>query len=236
MIVTIHQPEHQPWLGFFNKMSMSDVYVILDDVQYVKNNYQNRNRIMGSNGPQWLSVPVVNKGRIETTILDIVTNDEQNPVWRKKYLNTIEMSYRKKPYFNDIYPFVEKTINSEIKSLFEINYALIMKYAELLDIKPKFVRASRLKKEGKKSNLVLSICKNLGADIYISGEGGRHYMHLDDFRDSGVNVLFQKYSHPIYNQHSKREFEPYMSTMDLLMNVPLDQARSLIRDYGQMIE
>lgn len=228
MIVTIHQPEHQPWLGFFNKMSMADVYVILDDVQYVKNNYQNRNRIMGSNGPQWLSVPVVNKGRIETTILDIVTNDEQNPVWRKKYLNTIKMSYSKKPYFNDIYPIVEKVIKSDTKSLFEINYALIMKYAELLDISPKFVRASEMDKTGKKSDLVLSICKALNADTYISGEGGRHYMHLDDFAKEGVKVVFQNYLHPVYDQHSKREFESYLSTMDLLMNVSLKEAKQLI--------
>lgn len=236
LVVTIHQPEHLPWLGFFNKMSMADVYVILDDVQYKKNNYQNRNRIMGTNGPQWLSVPVVNKGRMDTTILDIRTDDQTNPVWRKKYLNTIMLSYKKKPFFDEHYTFIEDVLNKPYHTIYEINVEIIFHYAELLDIHPKFIRSSEMKTKGKKSDLVLSICKSLNAGTYISGEAGREYMHLEDFNNAGIKVVFQEYDHPTYDQHTKLDFAPYMSTMDLLMNVPIEEARGLVKNYGTTVE
>lgn len=68
MIITIHQPEHLPWLGLFNKIAKAEAFVILDCVQYEKNYFQNRNHILGSNGVQWLSVPVSTKGHVEGTI------------------------------------------------------------------------------------------------------------------------------------------------------------------------
>ena len=94
MIVSIHQPEHMPWSGFFHKMSLSDVYVLLDNVQYKKNNWQNRNRIVTRNGlQQWITIPVKLKGHMQTTIRDIKINDQED--WRRKYLGRINDSYSK---------------------------------------------------------------------------------------------------------------------------------------------
>lgn len=232
MRLAIHQPEHLPWLGFFNKMSMADVYVILDNVQYVKGNYQNRNRIMGTNGPQWINVPVNNKGRLESTILDMTFADETNPNWRKKYLNTIYCSYHKYPYFEEIYSYFEKIMDKNYKYLYDFNVDMIYYFANLLKIHPQFIRASELEVQGKKSDLVLSICKELKADIYISGEGGRHYMHLEDFKNAGIDVVFQKYIHPVYLQKTGKEFEPYMSIIDLLFNVGPEKAIDMVKNNG----
>ena len=232
MVLSIHQPEHLPWLGFFNKMSMADVYVILDNVQYVKGNYQNRNRIMGTNGPQWINVPVNNKGRLESTILDMTFADRYNPNWRKKYLQTIYCSYHKYPYFNDYYPYFEKLMKKPYDHLYDFNADIIFYFADILEIRPKFIRASDIDTSGKKSDLVLSICKNLNADVYISGEGGKHYMHLNDFAEAGIDVVFQKYEHPVYIQKTGRNFEPYLSTLDLLFNVSLDEAKTLVKENG----
>jgi hypothetical protein len=232
MVVTIHQPEHLPWLGFFNKMSMADVYVILDNVQYVKGNYQNRNRIIGTNGPQWIFVPVNNKGRMESTILDMTFADETNSTWRKKYLNTLYCSYHKYPYFEKYYAYFEELMAKNYTHLCDFNLDIIFYFAELLEIKPQFIRASELETSGKKSDLVLSICKAVNADVYISGEGGRHYMKLDDYEQAGIDVVFQKYKHPEYVQHTGKPFEPYMSVLDLLFNVDIEEAKGLVKDHG----
>lgn len=228
MIITIHQPEHLPWIGFFNKMSMADVYVILDDVQYEKSNYQSRNRIMGTNGPQWINVPVKSKGALNTLIKDIEIAEQTNPNWRKKYLNTLYLSYRKYPYFDKHFAFFEELLKGSTKRLYDINEKIIFYFADILNIHPQFVRSSELTKEGKKSDLVLSICKTLEAQTYISGAGGRHYMDLGKFEEAGIDVIFQEYEHPVYMQHTNHNFEPYLSVLDLLMNVSDEEARDIV--------
>ena len=222
MQVTIHQPEHLPWLGFFNKMAKADTYVILDNVQYRKGYFQNRNKILGTNGEQWISVPVQGKGRMDSTILDMQIAEERNPKWRRKYLNTLYLSYRNHPYFSLHFPFFEGLMEKNIMSLRDFNLEIIYYFADFLDIHPKFVKASDLSIEGKKSDLVLSICKNLGADTYISGPSGADYMKLEDFEREGIAVTFQHFIHPVYPQLHTEEFIPYLSTLDLLFNC--DQA------------
>ena len=106
MIITIHQPEHLPWLGFFNKLSKAEVFVILDSVPYRKNYFQNRNKIIGSNGEQYIGIPTVNVGHIEGTIASTKIAVDGNHKWKTKYLNTIKMSYGKYPFFEEVYSMV----------------------------------------------------------------------------------------------------------------------------------
>ena len=228
MKLAIHQPEHLPWLGFFNKMAQVDTYVILDDVQYVKGNYQNRNKILGTNGEQWISVPVQGKGRLDSTILDMQIAEERNPKWRRKYLNTLYLSYRNHPYFSLHFPFFEKLLEKNMMSLRDLNIEIIHYFADFLDIHPRFLKASELETEGKKSDLVLSICKTLGADTYLSGAGGMHYMNLEDFEREGIEVCFQNFTHPVYPQLHTEEFIPYLSTLDLLFNCDQADAKKYI--------
>lgn len=236
MIATIHQPEHLPWIGFFQKMSMAQEYVILDNVQYTKGNYQSRNHIMGTNGPQWINVPVKSKGCLESTLLDIQIDDEHNPKWRKKYLNTIYCSYRKCPYFEENYVYLEELMKKPYSRLCDFNIDIIMHFADILNIHPHFIRASELNVEGHKSDLILSICKAIEADVYISGAGGRHYMKLDDYKEAGVKVLFQEVTHPRYTQHNYSGFEPYMSVFDLLVNVGARDAEYIVKESGYCAE
>ena len=228
MKVAIHQPEHLPWLGFFNKMSMADIYVIFDDVQFEKNNFQNRNRIMGTNGPQWLGIPVNLSGHATDKINEITIAREANPKWATKYLNTIRFSYCKHPYFQEYFPFFEDLFAKDYKYLIEVNEKIIFYFADLLKIQPKFVKSSEISKEGSKSDLVLFICKYLNADTYISGTGARGYLHEDAFNKVGINVVYQNFNHPVYGQYNRDNFTWYLSTLDLLFNVGAKKARELI--------
>lgn len=228
MIVTIHQPEHLPWLGYFNKMAKADIFVILDSVQFEKNNFQNRNRILGSKGAQWIGVPVLDQSRLASTIMDTNIATEKKPKWRKKYMQTIEMFYHKHPFFSDVYPIVETAISLNTEKVCDINLSMIYGFAEKLNIRPSFIKTSEMAVSGSKTELLLSICKKLNAAEYIAGSGGRAYMDLSLFSDAGIAVSFNDYHHPVYPQMRSTEFIPYLSSMDLFMNVGFSEAKTII--------
>jgi len=229
MIITIHQPEHLPWLGLFNKISKADIFVILDNVQYEKNYFQNRNRILGTNGVQWIGIPVVNKNHMEQTIATTkIASDPKNIKWRQKYLQTIKQSYGKYPYFNEVYPIIEDAINLETELFIDINVLIIESFCKSLDIYPKYVFASKLGVDGLKSDLILDICKKTDADTYIAGPSGRDYLDLKSFDDNNIQVVFNDYHHPIYEQRKTDEFISHLSALDLFMNVGFSKAKEII--------
>lgn len=228
MIITIHQPEHLPWLGFFNKLSKADVFVILDSVPYRKNYFQNRNRIIGSNGEQYIGIPTLNVGHIEGTIATTKIAVQGNAKWKTKYLNTIKMSYSKHPYFFDVFPMLEQAILMDTEYLSDINIAIFTSFAKSMGFSPKYIKSSELSVSGSKSDLILNICKELSTDIYIAGPSGRDYLKLESFKDAGIKVVFNDFHHPVYPQKKTKEFIPYLSTLDLLMNCGFEESKRII--------
>ena len=231
MIITIHQPEHLPWLGLFNKIAKAEKFVILDSVQYEKNYFQNRNRILGTNGVQWISIPVSNKGHMDGSIATtLIATDPKNAKWKEKYLQTITQSYKKYPYFNDVYPLLEKAINTDTEYFCEINIAIIKSFCDALDIHPEYIRSTELNVDGLKSSLILDICKEVGTDVYIAGPSGRDYLDMKSFEDAGITVKFNDYHHPVYPQKRTDEFISHLSALDLFMNVGFAEAKKIIMD------
>lgn len=235
MIVTIHQPEHLPWLGYFNKMAKAEKYVILDSVQFEKNYFQNRNRIMGSNGVQWLAIPVQMKGHMSSTIA--TTQIAGNERWKTKYLNTIQMSYSKYPFFKEVFPVMEEAISIDTNLIADINIAIFKAFADKMDIHPEFIRSSELNIAGLKSALILDICKATDAAIYIAGPSGRDYLDMDSFKAAGIEVKFNDYTHPKYPQRKTEEFVPYLSSLDLFMNCGFKDGKEIImKDNEQLAD
>lgn len=234
MIITIHQPEHLPWLGLFNKIAKAEKFVILDSVQYEKNYFQNRNRILGTNGVQWISIPVSNKGHMDGSIATtLIATDPKNSKWREKYLQTISQSYKKYPFFNDVFPLLEEAISLDTEYFCEINIAIIRSFCDALDIRPEYIRSSSLDIDGLKSDLILDICREVKADIYIAGPSGRDYLDLDSFKDAGIEVRFNDYHHPVYPQRRTEEFVSHLSALDLFMNVGFAEAKKIIMDGNE---
>ncbi len=233
MIVTIHQPEHLPWLGFFNKLSKAELFVILDSVQFEKNYFQNRNRIIGSNAPQYIGIPVISAGHMSGTIASTKIAEQSNPKWRARYLNTVKMSYSRHPYFTEVYPLIESAISMETDLLCDINIRIIQTFAEKLGFFPKYVRSSELNVSGLKSELILDICKETKANIYIAGPSGRDYLNMRSFSDAGIKVVFNDYHHPEYPQKKRSEFVPYMSALDLFMNCGFEEGRRIILEGNE---
>ena len=229
MIITIHQPEHLPWLGLFNKIAKAEKFVILDSVQFEKNYFQNRNKILGSNGVQWIGIPVSTSKHMNGTIATtLIASDSKNSKWKEKYLQTIKQSYGKYPFFSDVYSIIEKAVNLKTDYFCEINIEIIKSFCEALKIFPEYVRSSSLNVDGLKSELILEICKKENADVYIAGPSGRDYLNMESFKASNIIVKFNDYNHPIYEQKRTNEFVSHLSALDLFMNVGFDKAKDII--------
>ncbi len=227
MIITIHQPEHLPWLGFLNKASKADTFVILDSVQFEKNYFQNRNRIMGTNGVQWIGIPVSLSGHMNATIAEtLISNVDKK--WKEKYLRTIKMSYSKYPYFNEVYPLIEDCINMDTRYLCDINIEIIKRLFEKLDINCEIIKSSEIGVTGLKSDLILDICKKMKADSYIAGPSGRDYLKVEDFENNNIKVYYNDFNHPEYNQKRGDNFISHLSSIDLFMNSGFTEGKSIL--------
>ena len=218
-VVSIHQPEHMPWLGFFDKVSQAELFVLLDNVQYRHKYFQNRNRIRSANGETWLNVPVLTKGRREQLINEVEIDDREVR-WREKCWMSISLNYKKAPFYEKYIGFFKDLYDKEWHLLSDLNEYIIRHIAGELNLDVKFIKASELQVSGTGERLVLDICKELGATKYISGisgVAGRGREFEAEFSEEGIEVVYQEFYHPIYQQ-VYQPCIPCMSAIDLLFN------------------
>ncbi len=213
-VVSIHQPQYLPWVPYFDKILQADRFVLLDNVQFQKNGLQNRNQIKTATGASWLTVPVSHHfGQLinETLIAD--------PRALTKHLKTLALNYQKSPYFDQVAAFLFPILESPHENLCDLNIDIVTAILRYLNYQGEIVRASSLSCVGKGSDLVLNICKAMAAHIYLSGQGGRHYMVMEDFDTSGIVVRFQQYETVEYPQlYPETGFVRGLSVVDLLFN------------------
>ena len=217
MICAIHQPQYLPWLGYFDKMDRADVFVFLDDTQFKKNEWQNRNRIKTAQGWQWITVPVMH--HFGQNIRDVKINNDLR--WPHKHTQALRQNYGKAGYFERYWPFFEEMFAREWAGLGELNMHVVTGIARELGIDTTLLVSSEVGKEGEASEALISICKRVGADAYLSGEGGRGYVEEERFEEAGIALEYQQYQHPEYPQRFG-EFVSHLSVVDLLFNVGPD--------------
>jgi hypothetical protein len=219
MKVGIHQPECFPWAGFFHKMSLCDTFVLLDTVQFEKNNFQNRNKILSNGLARWITIPV-QKHSLDTCIKDIQIDWEHGRL-TKKHLATIEQNYSKCDYFEIIYCFLVSLYEKKHVSLSDFTTEFILWMANVLEIRTNIVKASSMSLSGSASGgteVTLEICKKLYADTYISGSGAREYLDVSAYSKEHMAVYFQDFHHPVYFQKNSQEFVSHLSSIDIYAN------------------
>lgn len=214
MLVSVHQPQFFPWLGYFDKINKADIFVMLDNVQYKKNEWQNRNKIKNQNGSQWLTVPVNYKFPQKMTEVTL----DQKSNWRSKHLNAIKTNYSKACYFLEYFENIEKIYSYPAVSIADFNTFLVNEICNVLGITTPIHLASRLGNftENPDERLI-EICQYFESRNYLAGAGGKGYMNLGKFADSGIVVNFQNYSHPTYSQLFG-DFLSGMCILDLIFN------------------
>lgn len=219
MILSVHQPQYIPWLGYFDKIDKSGCFVFLDNVQYKAREYQNRNKIVTDKGWIWLTVPVIIKGQAVQKIRDVKINDSFN--WQRKHAKTLENFYNKAPFFKNYVSFLGSVYSSSWEKLADLNIHVIKYLLAEFKINTPLYYESELNISSRKTDRIIDICKKLNADTYLSGIGGRDYLEEDKFIKAGIKLEYQNFNHPVYCQcymKGEESFLPNMSAVDLLFN------------------
>lgn len=217
MVVGIHQPDYIPYLGLFYKMSQSDFWVFLDDVQFSSDNFHHWNRVKTANGECRLKIPV--EQHFGDLINAVRTRDELR--WKEKHLKTLELSYAKAPYFKALYPKIRELILETYPNLAEQNITINSYIAEQFGILPRNVRGSELHLDSAKEARVIDICKAVGGDVYLSGNGARAYQVDEHFAAQGLELRYVDYHAFVYSQ-LWGEFIPNLSVLDYIFNCGYD--------------
>ncbi len=215
-LVAGHQPNLYPYGGFFAKAASVDVFVIVDNTQYVKKEYHNRNRIKLSDGTvQWLGIPVKNAGRYKQPINAVEIDNSKN--WRHVHERTLYLNYRKAAYFDFFYPRMEEMLRKEWIMLADFNISFIRMCLEVLEIRTRLKIASAEGISGVSTLLILDICRKTGSGSYLHGKHSLDYVDFELLRKEGIANFIQEFNAPVYGQVSGG-FEPNLSILDLLFN------------------
>ncbi|EKD63224.1 MAG: hypothetical protein ACD_51C00316G0019 [uncultured bacterium] len=220
MRVTILQPSYIPWIGYFDQINKSDVFVFFDDVQYTRRDWRNRNRIKTTKGEEkYLTVPVEAKGNYDALIKDIKIHYD-NKCWEKSHLGLIKENYRSAEFFPEVFPILERHLLEKYEYLSDLNCELTRELSEYLGIKHvQFVKSSGLgiTNYNDSTEHLVNICKKFNATSYLTGDSAKSYMNEEMFKKENIELKYHGYKHPEYNQlHGK--FLPYLSIIDLLFN------------------
>jgi hypothetical protein len=215
MIVAIHQIQFMPGLRFFSKMKDCDLFVFLDDVQYEKREYQNRNKIKTTDGWQYLTLPVLTKGRFEQNINEVLINKDIN--WRDEHLKKIRLNYARSAFFNEYYPEIEKIYAKDHKRLIDISLDLIYFFRKALSLTTPYKFSSAFDIKTKSTERLIDICKALKADKYLSGFGAKSYLDENKFKENKIEIIWQDFKIKKYNQ-LYGDFIENMSVLDLIFN------------------
>jgi hypothetical protein len=215
--IAISQPGYLPWAGFFDMVDQVDRFVLLDDAQFVKRSWHQRNRIKSSTGLQWLTVPVVFRGRLGQRLCDVEIRETR---FLRKHLRSVEVNYGRTRLFKDYFPRFKEILerHGSGEKLIDLNLALVEWLARELGVRTPLVRSSSLSVNGSRSERLVSICERLGATDYLSPRSSGYLVDdLDSFAQEGITVYFHNYNFPRYEQRFP-PFLPYASALDLLFN------------------
>ena len=215
MRLVIHQPNFLPYVGFFHKLSLADTFVMMDNTQYDKK-FTNRNKIKIPDGWSWLTVPINKEHKFLPNKLVEINNKEN---WKEMHWKKITRSYTNSKFFKKNYKsFFEEVYNKEWKFLFELNSELLRQIIDWLGLKIQIIKESELNINGNSTERLVNVCKELGAETYVSGVGGKEYMNEKLFQKNNIKIEYQKFQCPTYTQIFGGDFIPNLSIIDLLFN------------------
>lgn len=211
----ILQSNYVPWKGYFDLINSVDEFIIYDTVQYTRRDWRNRNKIKTQAGTKWITIPVEAKGNYYAPINSIKVSDKS---WCQSHISSLISSYKKTNYFDEYMPkltTIYKTCEKE-DYLSSINQLFIQKICEILGIKTKITRDKDYDISGDKNERLLNLCKQVNADLYLSGPAAQSYLDEELFEKSGVDVAWMDYSeYPEYEQVFP-PFEHGVTVLDLL--------------------
>lgn len=218
------QPTYLPWAGYFNLIAKADIFVFLDDAQFQKNSWHNRNRVLVNHEPHWITVPVKHKA-LAQTIKE--TEIDSTKHWRKKHSKLLQNVYGRHPFAKDILDICAVIEQDNTSHLSELNIKLIHWFLEKLNIETEIFLSSTMGIEGKRTARLIELLEQLRVHCYISPKGAMDYLEEDGFdNQSTINLVYQEFNPAPYMQH--QSFESHLSIVDVVANVGWEATRQYV--------
>ena len=234
MILSAHQPAYIPWAGYIHKIISSDLFIILDNVQYEKNSFINRNYLLINNEPKLITVPVELKSHFNTKINDIkISNTKQ---WGRKHLKTIQLNYKKSPYFYKHIDFFEEIYNEEWIYINDLNNKILEYILAEIKCTTKILKMSETMIDGNKTSLIINLCNKYDCDTFIFGSNGKDYADIEMGKKNNVSFLYQIFDTDGYNKYRKQKYQVNLSVLDILFNMKTEDIYSYILSHGNILE
>lgn len=238
MMVAIHQPHYFPWLGYLAKMASVEQFILLDMVQLEKSSYMIRNRITDLDGNiKYLTISAEKHGFLEKEYREIRT--KEFAIYTNRQKNLICDAYKKCDYFDQVWDVILPIFREEHEFLCDVTIHSINILREIFGINTPLVMQSDIEvnDNAKKGELVLELCKAVGADAYYAGRGAStQYLDIEEFDREGVHVVYQNFCHPVYEQIGNHSFMSGLSALDLLFNCGIEKSRELFWDSVKVNE
>jgi hypothetical protein len=227
VILSIHQPSYFPWLGLLDKISKSDVYIVMDEVQLADRAYQHRNLFLTVDGNvKFLTIPIVRKHYRSRTFreIEVAAGD-----WRESHANFIWNAYRKHPFAPAVMPSLERFFATDYRLLTDAVMASMRLSLELFGISTHVILQSEMDYDRslRRGDLIIALTRAIGAQCYLSGSGGKAYLDEGAF-SGGLTLRYNDFQHPRYPQQGLAVFREGLSCLDALFNLGIDAARALL--------
>lgn len=239
-IVAIHQPNFFPWLGFFDKIAKSDKFIFMDNVQFPETshgNWLNRVKLFTGAGESWVTLPVMRRYDGFLPISSMKIHPEEIPLWKAKFLKTIQFNYGRHPYFKTVFELVNDCVKYDAEMLAEFNMRSIKKILDYVGLAyDHTLPGSTIECSGSATELLISMVKAVGGDAYMCGGGAGGYQEDALFAASGLQLIYQNFKHPVYPQKGKTAFVAGLSILDALFNCPPEQIREMLTTTNRLIE
>jgi archaellin len=224
VVVSIHQPNFMPWLGYFYKIWQSDIFIFLDDVQFIKtgSSYTNRVSVNISNNSRYLTIPIKRGSGVH----NINETEFLNEKWKRKAIGTLQANYAKSPYFNQNKELIFELINFKANNLANYNINFIQLISKELNLDTKFIRSSSFNIKTKSTQRLVQLIKKVNGEIYISGEGGDNYQEHNMYKEENIEVVYNNMPNFEYNQPQVEKFISHLSVVDVIFNMGFENLKS----------
>ena len=234
MILSAHQPAYIPWAGYIHKIISSDIFIILDNVQYEKNSFINRNYLLINKTPKLLTVPVELKSHLNSRIIDIkIANTKQ---WARKHLNAILLNYNKAPFFHKHIDFFEEIYTKEWLYINDLNNKILLYFLSVIKSSTKILKMSETSVVGNKTSLIINLCNKFDCKTFIFGSNGKDYADIKMGKKHNINFLYQKFDEYNYSKYQKERYKVNLSVLDILFKMQADDIHEYISLHGKILD
>jgi hypothetical protein len=226
MIISVHQPNYLPWIGYFRKIAISDAFIFFDDIQFEKGGYTNRVRIRMGDEPNWLTQPVLKKDILNKKIFDVKIDGATD--WKSKHLKSFEFNYKKSNFYNEAIEILKSILSFQSDSISDFNINAVEIILNKLKINTKIFRSSALDYglQSSPSEKLASIVISLGGKVYLSGSGGKKYNDLEVFSRNHICLKYDDWTPPVYNQG--HPFSHGLSIIDGIAHLGIDDIKKAL--------